>query len=133
MDQYLESPRGTQSHCKARSTTSHIWAPVYPPVHWEKLDNLKPPTGTGGAVGKICGPAWPRLDFLVCVLVGIRHENTSIARPGAGRQGLHNTSTFKAKRVSHPLSVLPDIPLGMDFRSVGMPGVCSAQQPLRGS
>lgn len=100
MDQDLESPRVTQSHCKASSTTRHVWAPVYPPVHWEKLDNLKPPTGTGGAVGKICGPAWPRLDFLV--LVGIRHENTSIARPGAGRQGLHNTSTFKAKRVLVP-------------------------------
>lgn len=85
-------------------------------------------------MGRICGPAWPWLGFLVCVLVGIRHENnTSIARPGAGRQGLHDTSTFKAKRVSCPLSVLPDIPLGMDFRSVGMPGVCSAQQPLRGS
>lgn len=39
-----------------------------------------------------------------------------------GRQAwLHTTSTIKAKRVSRPLSVLPGIPLGIDFKSVGTP------------
>lgn len=58
MGQDLESPRGTQSHCKPSSTTCRVWTPVYPPVHWERQDRLKTPTDTGWAVGRICGPAW---------------------------------------------------------------------------